>query len=1237
MQKILDRTQESLAQAFASLAKNSKRQQRVYLATIGLLMLMVVVFALVLAVVAAFKQLEYRRSYASQNATDLSLLLHREESFLRRAEFTLDYYYSATDVRRAPEAVEQSIAQSGVARGKVDRVDADFDILVGPATRAAWGTPSGDKLGRLYEAAQSTLVTQQAFELAQRSTLIGLDDDYAVLLPSLAGSATDAAAGATHLATSASQVEVIARLREAIERELQAQTGKRVPAKGERVWVGPYRDPLGNAQVISAVSAYYQGNTPVALISASIPLDVLAARIAPPGGAGMTLLMSPERRTLVSSAALDARTSAMLQQTVAASAPHAFHFGPEGAVFQEPLMPGFGSLVGYVPWGALAAALGWQLGVIGGLALLVLLAIALTARFFGLRLLRSAFAETTRALESETLNHILVSATPIGLCIVRRSDYSILTANALALELLHIEPGTSRLPSHIAAEFLAEAPHQDSAAAFARVAAFVAPAESLQPAHAATAQSGDASTSAEAGAQPAQFLQFTYAPARYAGEDVLFCAVLDVTAQHTLEQQLRHAQQTSEAMMRARTNFFAAMSHEIRTPLNALLGNLELFARTPGLEAHSQRLASLNVAGDALRRVVNDILDFSKIDAGEMLLVREPFALLDAFENIALSYASMAGDRPVRFYSLLSPTLDRTVVGDRLRIAQVINNLLSNAFKFTSSGKITLQAEVVGNAEGEPVLHCRVSDSGPGMSDELVARLFKPFVQGEAGVSRGAESTGLGLVICARLCELMGGAISADSVVGVGSVFNVSIPLAATPDERPAQPQRADRGPLLALFHDRQVVDLLGRWLEHFGWTAHVVSTLADAQAWLRVNRPKALIVSGAYDLATIAGLRALQRVGVVWITREGPHRPQARGEGVLEVTEFSGTAVRTAIELAAEGMPVAAPACAASDAQPGAVPALAAPPALQGLAVLVAEDNPLIQSLIAEQLATLGCAPTVAADGAQALSLFQSTRFDVVLTDIHMPDMDGYGLLAALRKRDAQVPVLAFSAVAENHEAQSWLERGFSGHVSKPASLGELEAALVAVAPAMEDRVVRAGATEGTTEGATAVATAGARASAAAVATAGAAAPGVIHAAASGAMPRADHADHAAAPEPASRSTSTLPSTAAASTPPAKPAPLAADDKARYTAMLKEHLRNDLPRLLAIVDEEDREALAGWAHSASGAFVIVQEPRFVEECRQLQRLCNDSERWTTEMDERAISLHDALCDHYGMDEESAH
>ncbi|HYS65237.1 MAG TPA: ATP-binding protein [Paraburkholderia sp.] len=1170
MQKILDRTQESLGQAFASLAQSAKRQRRVYVATIASLMLIVVIFALVLAVVAGLKQLDYRRTLASHDATDISLLLYREESFLRRAELTLDYYYSAAQVRSAPDVIQQSIQRTGAARGTEGRVDADFDLLVGEATRAAWGPRFGDKLGRLYEAAQSTLVTQQAFELRQRAMLIGLNEDYAAILPSLAQPIEGKAAGAAQSAASApqpAQPAIIGPSRETLERQFEAQTGKRVPGKGERVWLGPYRDPLRNVPVISAVSAYYNGDTPTTLISMNIPLDQLATRIAPQDDEGATLLMTTDRRIVVSSAPLDAGTGKMLQQIVATTPPQIFHYGREGAIFYEPLKPGFGFLVGYIPWGALALALGWQLAVIACLTLLILLAIALTARFFGLRLLRNAFSETSRALESETINHILVSATPIGLCIVRQGDYSILTANALAVELLHIEPGANRLPPHIVGEFLAQAPETQSVAALARIAAFVAPAEPVQPPQASQPlqppqkPTQASQPSAEGGGAPAQFLQFTYAPARYGGENVLFCAILDVTAQHMLEQELRHAQQTSETMMRARTNFFAAMSHEIRTPLNALLGNLELFARTPGLEAHSQRLATLGVAADALRHVVNDILDFSKIDAGEMLLVREPFRLIDEFENIALSYAPMHGDRAIRFYSLLSPTLDQTLIGDRMRIAQIVNNLLSNAFKFTSSGKVTLHAEVTDDSPGRPILNCRVSDSGTGMSEELLTRLFNPFVQGEAGASRSG-GTGLGLVICARLCELMGGRISAESVLGVGSVFRLSIPLAVPPgDSRVPAAEPASRGIAFVLCQDSEAGDLAGRWLQRSGWSAHTVASAAGAQAWLRANRPKALIVSGEFDLEAIATLRALQPVGAVWVTRAGPHRPEARGDGVLEVSEFSRTAFLSAVELAAEGTPATeAPA-------PAAAPSLAIHPALQGVAILIAEDNPLIQNLIVEQLAELGCAPTIAADGKQALALFEQARFQAVLTDIHMPVMDGYQLLAALRKSHPEVPVLAFSAVTESEPAQSWHERGFTGYVAKPASLSELQAALLAVVPA---------------------------------------------------------------PAQTAPAESSAPAAQAGNT-------LGADDKARYTAMLKEHLLKDLPRLLAIVDAEDREALGGWVHSASGAFLVVQEARFVDQCRQLQRLCNDSDHWTTEMDERAISLHDALCDYYGLDEQSMH
>lgn len=1167
MQKILDRTQESLAHAFASLAQSAKRQQRLYLATIGSLMLIVVIFTLLLAVLAAAKQLDYRRAFATQNAADITALLHREQAFLRRAELTLAYYGTFEAKLPLPEGMVETVQKTGVARSLVEMGGAHIDLLVGDATRAAWGPQLNVKLSRLYQTGVSTLATEQAFALRQRAILVGLNEDYAVMLP-----AVDAPGAASGTDALLPQPEAIGTLRDSIERQLQAQTGKRVPGKGELIWLGPYREPLQGIAVIAAVSAYYDGDTPVALITTSIPVSGLPDYFSRPSAEGTLLLMRPDRRVIVSSPPVDAGTLQMLRDIVVDMPSDGYRYTREGAVLAEPLTPEFGSMVGFLPWRALVWALRWQLATLAGLALLVLGSIALTARLWGLRLLQKTYAETTRALESETINHILVSATPIGLCIVRQSDFSILTANALAGELLHIEPGSNRLPPHIVGEFSAQAPDKPSVMAFAKVAAFVAPARSSPPAAhlsqpAAQPQLQAQPPADESEAPPAQFLQFTYAAARYSGEDVLFCAILDVTAQHALEQQLRLAQQHSESMMRARSNFFASMSHEIRTPLNALLGNLELFARTPGLEAHTQRLATLEVAAGALRGIVNDILDFSKIDAGEMKLVSESFRPIDDLENIALSYAPMTGDRAIRFYSHLSPTLNHVLRGDRTRIAQIVNNLLSNAFKFTSCGKITLSAEVKDDLQGRPILICRVCDSGIGMDQTLVARIFNPFEQGEASTSSRYGGTGLGLSICARLCELMGGHISVESVLGVGSAFNVSIPLAPPPDElREPVVEPAHRGNALVVSQERESGKIIDSGLHRVGWAVHTVGSMRNAQAWLRVNRPEVIVVTGEYDLDAIASLRAAHPAGVVWITRTGPHRPVSRGDGVLEVTEFSHKAILAAVDLAAKGADETA---AALPPAPAALPLSEANPALQGLTVLVAEDNPLIQTLIVEQLDALGCLPTIAGDGRQALAAFEQGNFEVVLTDIHMPVMDGYGLLAALRKAHADVPVLAFSAVTDSQQEEGWRERGFSGYVAKPASLDELGAALLAVASA---RVSPAAAIPST-------------------------------------------ADSAAAPVNA----------------------LSVDDKSRYMAMLKEHLQNDLPRLLAIVEEEDREALGGWAHSAAGGFLVVQEQRFAQQCRELQRLCENGERWTTEMDERAISLHEAICDRFGLDEASMH
>ena len=971
MQKILDRTQASLAEAFAALAKNAKRQQYLYLTVIVTLMAIVVVSALLLAWLAAGKQLDYRRNLATQYAADISLLLHGEISFLWRTELTVGYYQHSGDLRGLPDGVEASIRQTGVARCEAAATGTHFDLLVPEATRQAWGPALGEKLLWLYAAGQSTLVTQQAFELGHRSMLIGLTDDYALIMPALEAN--------QQASVPPLQPGDATLLRTVLLREVQTRTGERVPAKNQRVWVGPYADPLLHVPVMTALSVYYEGDTPTMLVATSIPVDALIGRLSRRSHLGTLLLMTDDQRAVVASPPLDAETGRMLQRTAAQMQDHTYRYTRDGAILREPIMPGFGSLVGFLSWGGLVIALGWQLWAIACAAAFLLAGIALTARFWGLRLLRVTHDEAARALENEAINHVLVSATPIGLCIVRRSDYSILTANEPALELLQIEPSANALPPHIVAAFRAQFVAEPGAAEASSMTVF---------ALSALPEQSDAAS--------ARFLQFHCAPARYAAEAVLFCAILDVTAQRTLEEQMRSAQRATETAMRERSNFFASMSHEIRTPLNALLGNLELFSRTPGLEAHEQRLLALGVAADALRRIVNDILDFSKIDAGELKLVTESFRPIDDFENLALSYAPMAGERPIRFYAHLSPTLDQMLRGDRTRIAQIVNNLLSNAFKFTSSGKITFGVEVQIDTQGRSILSCRVSDSGIGMDSLLVSRIFRPFVQGEASTSSRYGGTGLGLSICARLCELMGGHISVESVQEVGSAFSISIPMTLPPEEeRVSLPAPARRGKVLVLCQETVSGQIIGGCLGRDGWFTCSVTSMRAAEEWLRTNRSDVLVVTGEYDLDVIAALRAAQPVNAVWITRTGPHRPTPRGDGVLEVSEFSHAAILSAVDLAAneahgraDSPDAAAQTC--DSAQPASLPE----PALLGLAILVAEDNPLNQSLIVEQLKALGCEPILAGDGRQALAVLEETEVDVVLTDIHMPENHLAGLL---------------------------------------------------------------------------------------------------------------------------------------------------------------------------------------------------------------------------------------------------
>ncbi|CAB3755624.1 ATP-binding protein [Paraburkholderia humisilvae] len=1166
MPNILDRTQESLAGAFASLAANARRQQRLYFATLTVLISIVAFSVLLLAALAIDKQLDLQRRTSAQNAADVSLFLHRAASFLVRTEWTTKFYRQTQDVHHAPDELVRRVSESGVALSHSSTLGIPFAIVVSEATRAAWRADLGTQLWRLSEAADSTLATRDAFELPYRTFLIGLDGDYAAILPAV-DPRTDPHAPPldARLATT---------LRDTLLAALASQTGKRTLATGERVLVGPYTDPLSGAPVVSTLSMQSASGTPVMLIAMTLPVSALLAEVRQPSGSSTLLLSVARYRPVASTPPLATSTMQWLRELAQRTPLGGVRHTWRGVVFVDAATHRYGLLVSYLPWRVVIAATALQLGAIVGFGLLLIVAMVLVAKFWGMRLLRNWHEEALHALQREAINHIVVSATPVGLCIVRQRDFSVMAANQLARSLLHLGDAAG-LPPHIAAAYiecsLSASPSADADAdADADKHAARKQAEFIVPA-----------LPGQTDAPDLQMLQINYQAARHDNEDVLFCSIVDISARHRLSEQLRAAQRETEAMMRTQRNFFAAMSHEIRTPMNALLGNLELLSRSPDLEQHEPRVRAVGMAADSLRRIVNDILDFSKIDAGMMKLVNEPFDPLDDLENLALTYAPLAEGRPLNFHAYLSPALHRVWCGDSTRIVQIVNNLLSNAFKFTSSGRVTLSAHVPPDEAGHDRLVCRVSDSGIGMDAQQVARIFKPFVQAEPGTASRFGGTGLGLSICVRLCELMGGQIAVESVQGVGSAFTVTLPL-AVPAENGGLVQShapsetcAARGSAFVLCQDVAGVEWFDEVLTVQGWQPTCVTLLDSARTWLRVNRPAFMIVTGEYRDDVIAHLRAMGPTGIVWMTPSGPLSPSMRGERVFEVTAFSQRALSAAIELAVHGVEH-------TGAERGDVTSRDATPRatadrmqtsvsseLSGLRVLVAEDNPLNRTLIADQLTTLGCLPTVVSDGKQALAILSQTEVDLLLTDIHMPEMDGYALMMALRDTYPALPVIAFSAVTGAEQALEWRQRGFIGYISKPASLQQLRTGLLALYQGARDLP-----------------------------------PHLV-------------------PDAHNPSETTGQHT------------LDAVDKSRYLAMLKDHLSTDLPKLAGIIDACDRAALRDWAHSAGGAFLIVRELQFAEQCRELQKMCDATDTWTPAIAHYAFALHDGLRSHFGLDEPS--
>ncbi|CAI8823552.1 two-component system, NarL family, capsular synthesis sensor histidine kinase RcsC [Pseudomonas sp. IT-93MI4] len=511
-------------------------------------------------------------------------------------------------------------------------------------------------------------------------------------------------------------------------------------------------------------------------------------------------------------------------------------------------------------------------------------------------------------------------------------------------------------------------------------------------------------------------LHVAFVATRYQGQDAWLCALHDVTRHVEDSAALEVARQAADSANQAKSRFLATMSHEIRTPLYGVLGTLELLGLTALAPRQQDYLETIQRSSASLFKLISDVLDVSKIEAGQMNLELQPFCPLELTEDVVRSYGAFARGKGLQLYACIDAALPDHLLGDAQRIRQILNNLLSNAIKFTDNGRVVVRVRVLQNSGGHARVQWQVSDSGVGISQAQQQQLFDPFYQvNEADSHAGA---GLGLAICKWLCELMHGQLNVVSEPGLGSCFNLQLMLECASGSLADCPAFGADSP--AVYVRAPVAELaqhLMAWLNRFGLDCRLVTN--------ELPPPSALLI----DLAPLASATAFAGQRIVAIAA-GPNPAQVSGNG-WQVDADDVRAIGWAIALAVHG---------AGQQRP---PSRQASTRALNLRVLVAEDNAINAAIIKEQLEALGCSVVVAADGEQALAHWAPGRFDLLLTDVNMPVMNGYQLAAALREQDATLPIIGVTANALREEGERCAAVGMNAWMVKPLNLATLRAQL--------------------------------------------------------------------------------------------------------------------------------------------------------------------------------------------------
>ncbi|WP_028085583.1 two-component system sensor histidine kinase RcsC [Dickeya zeae] len=657
--------------------------------------------------------------------------------------------------------------------------------------------------------------------------------------------------------------------------------------------------------------------------------------------------------------------------------------GYSALLMKKALPPTSMAVVYSLPLEVLLMSLNTLMINIALLNLISAICLFLLTRLFERKIFLPAERNAFQLEENEQFNRKIVASAPVGICILRISD------------------GTNILSNELAHNYLSLLTYEDRV----RIIRIICEQQS---------KSLDVVTGRN------HHLQISFVHSRYRNENVAICVLLDVSARVRMEESLQEMANAAEQASQSKSMFLATVSHELRTPLYGIIGNLDLL-QTKSLPSDANRLVeAMQNSSSLLLKIISDILDFSKIESEQLKIEPSEFAPREVINHIVSNYLPLVVKKRLELYCYIDPRVPLQLMGDAVRLQQVLSNLLSNAIKFTDTGCIVFQ--VVCSDEGYLVF--KVRDTGVGIDTRAVMKLFDPFFQAGTGVQRHFQGTGLGLAICEKLVSLMDGDITIESEPGLGSEFGIRIPL-----YRASYPQTVElpdvQGKTCWLqirnaVMERYLLDLL----QSYGLTvqryeedltvSHDDVMIVDHPAEVESNAHACVEISGTHA-GSAQEIRSGYWLYSTAVLHELPTLLQRiyRGEEALSTATTSLSTVSY------------------SRTENG------------DIRLLVVDDHPINRRLLADQLGSLGYQVITANDGLDALDVLAKNPVDIVLTDVNMPNMDGYRFTQRLREMGQTLPVIGVTANALAEERQRCLQAGMDNCLSKPVTLDTLQQSL--------------------------------------------------------------------------------------------------------------------------------------------------------------------------------------------------